>query len=210
MRRVRLSGNQTTRESVVSPPGVESSKAGNLINALVFFKRQYDDNVLLEEAMPEFVRERSSRYRGVRLRDLCREMFTFFRDADISRLQRAQFEAAHFPKPVLVPLDAMQRLVRNTVDYVPISETAGRIATTLWVVYPPGIASVIPGERLDASAPAIEYLLAFEHAANLFPGFETEIQGLYRETAPDGKIQFWTYVAQEPQSFGEARSARTS
>jgi ornithine decarboxylase len=191
-------------------PGVESSKAGNLINALVFFKRQYDDNVLLEEAMPEFVRERSSRYRGLRLRDLCREMFAFFRDADISRLQRAQFEAAHFPKPVLPPLEATQQLVRNTVDYVPISETAGRIATTLWVVYPPGIASVIPGERLDASAPAIEYLLAFERAANLFPGFESEIQGLYRETGPDGKIEFWTYVAQEAEARDESKAAQRS
>lgn len=98
----------------------------------------------------------------------------------------------------MTPAEAMQCLVRNEVDYVPIGEVEGRIATTLWVVYPPGIASVIPGERLDARArPMIAYLQAFERAANLFPGFETEIQGVYRESAPDGAIQFWTYVVRE-------------
>jgi ornithine decarboxylase len=180
-------------------PGVESSKAGNLISALVFFKRLHDDNVPLEEAMPEFVRARPQRYRGVRLADLCGEMHGFFREADISALQRAQFRARHFPTPALLPAEAMQRLVRNAVDYVPVSEAAGRIATTLWVVYPPGIAAVIPGERLDArAAPMLAYLAAFERAANLFPGFETEIQGIYREVGPDGAARFWTYVAREP------------
>ena len=179
-------------------PGVESSKAGNLISALIYFKRLHDDNVPLADAMPEFVRARPGRYRGVRLRDLCAEMHGFFRDAGISALQRAQFDEAHFPAPVLPPAEAVQRLVRNAVDYVPIAEAAGRIATTLWVVYPPGIAAVIPGERLNAhAAPMITYLLAFERAANLFPGFDTEIQGIYRETGPDGAIQFWTYVARE-------------
>ena len=73
-------------------------------------------------------------------------------------------------------------LVRNDVDYVPIDETDGRIATTLLLVYPPGIATVVPGERLDErSRPMIDYLKAFERAANLFPGFENEIQGVYRE-----------------------------
>jgi ornithine decarboxylase len=179
-------------------PGVESSKAGNLLSALLYFKRLHDDNAPLEEAMGEFVRARPQRYRGVRLRDLCAEMHRFFREADISALQTAQFRAEHFPTPAMSPAEAMQCLVRNRVDYVPISEVAGRIATTLWVVYPPGIAAIIPGERLDQRArPMIAYLQAFERAANLFPGLETEIQGIYRETRPDGASEFWTYVVRE-------------
>src|ERR1700719_3041587 len=51
-------------------PGVESSKAGTLVSALVAFKRLHDDNVPLEDAMPEFVAKRPARYRGKRLRDL--------------------------------------------------------------------------------------------------------------------------------------------
>ncbi len=56
----------------------------------------------------------------------------------------------------------------------------------------------MPGERLDARArPMLDYLLMFEKAANLFPGFEVEIQGIYREVDPDGKVRFHTYVARE-------------
>jgi len=36
-----------------------------------------------------------------------------------------------------------------------------------------------------------------ERSANLFPGFEAEIQGLYREAEPDGSIRFYTYVVRE-------------
>jgi ornithine decarboxylase/arginine decarboxylase len=43
----------------------------------------------------------------------------------------------------------------------------------------------------------IDYLKTFERSANSFPGFEAEIQGLYRETDEKGAIRFYTYVARE-------------
>ena len=179
-------------------PGVESSKAGTLISGLVAFKRLHDDNVLLEEAMPEFVRARPKRYRGVRLRDLCADYHTFHRESGTSALQRKQFMPEHLPEMVMPPKAAAQMLTRNRVDYVPIAEAEGRIATTLMLVYPPGIGTVLPGERLDARAkPMLDYFKMFEAASNLFPGFEAEIQGVYRETDPDGRIRFHTYVLRE-------------
>jgi len=45
----------------------------------------------------------------------------------------------------------------------------------------------------------IDYLKIFERAANLFPGFDTEVQGLYRETH-DGVMRFFTYVVQEKET----------
>jgi arginine/lysine/ornithine decarboxylase len=66
------------------------------------------------------------------------------------------------------------------------------------VFYPPGIATIIPGERLTAAAqPMIDYLKVFERGANLFPGFENEIQGVYRESTPEGQVRFHTYVLRE-------------
>ena len=172
-------------------PGVESSKAGTLLSALVFFKRLHDDNAPLEEVIPEFVRNRPQRYGGMRLRDLCRQMHAFYRDQDTSVLQRRQFRPEHFPTLVMRPQEAVRRLVKNDVDYLPIDELSGRIATTLWVVYPPGIATIVPGERLDERAqPMIDYLKVFERGTNLFPGFENEIQGVYREKQPDGSSGF--------------------
>jgi ornithine decarboxylase len=93
---------------------------------------------------------------------------------------------------------ASRMLTRNQVDYLPVREAAGRIAATLMLVYPPGIATVVPGERLDErAAPMLEYLLMFEAAENRFPGMGTEIQGVYRETDAGGRVTFYTYVVRE-------------
>ncbi len=138
--------------------------------------------------MPEFVAKRPARYRGKRLKDLCGEMHAFFRDAGVSELQQAQFAAKHLPEAAMTPREASRHLVRNNVDYLPLAELDGRIATTLWVVYPPGIATIVPGERLTERArPMIDYLKMFEKSANVFPGFEAEVQGLYREVDESGR-----------------------
>jgi ornithine decarboxylase len=179
-------------------PGVEASKAGTLVSTLVAFKRIHDDNVLLDQAIPKFVAARSTRYRGVRLRDLCAEMHAFFRSHNVSALQRAQFTSEHLPDPAMAPYEAARHLVRNNVDYLPIDEIEGRVAVTLFVVYPPGIATIVPGERLGAKARAmINYLKVFERSSNLFPGFEAEVQGVYREADAAGNIRFHTYVVRE-------------
>jgi len=84
------------------------------------------------------------------------------------------------------------------VDYLPIDQIEGRIAATLALVYPPGIGVIVPGERYDERArPMLDYLQMFEQAANRFPGFDSEIQGVYRETGDDGKVRLHTYVVKE-------------
>ena len=86
----------------------------------------------------------------------------------------------------------------GAVEGFDLEALEGRVATTLFVVYPPGIATIVPGERLSERArPMIEYLKMFERGANLFPGFESEIQGLYREPNGQGSIRFYTYVMRE-------------
>ena len=91
----------------------------------------------------------------------------------------------------MTPREAARHLVRNNVDYLPIDEIEGRIATTLFVVYPPGIATIVAGERLcERARPMIEYLKIFERSANVFPDFEAEIQGLYREVDESGVDPF--------------------
>ena len=179
-------------------PGVEASKAGTLISGLVAFKKLHDDNALLEEAIPEFYRRRLARYAGVRLRDLCADMHRFFRAADVSALQTKQFLAEHLPDVAMSPRDAARHLMRNDVDYLPIDKISGRVATTPFVVYPPGIASIVPGERLNRRAqPMIDYLKMFETCFNTFPGFDVEIQGVYKEVEVPGRIRLYTYVVSE-------------
>ena len=98
----------------------------------------------------------------------------------------------------MTPQEAGRHLVRNNVDYLPIDQIEGRVAATLFVVYPPGIATIVPGERLSARArPMIDYLKMFERSSNLFPGFDTEVQGVYREVDASGTTRFHTYVVRE-------------
>jgi ornithine decarboxylase len=98
----------------------------------------------------------------------------------------------------MTPQEAGRHLVRNNVDYLPIDQIEGRVAATLFVVYPPGIATIVPGERLSARArPMIDYLKMFERSSNLFPGFDPEVQGVYREVDASGATRFHTYVVRE-------------
>ena len=176
-------------------PGVESSKAGTLLSTLVAFKRLHDDNARLDDVISEFVRRRPARYSGVRLRDLCGEMHGFFRDSAASTLQRAQFAPEHLPTLAMPPHEAVRQLVRNNVDYLPISQAFGRIATTMFVVYPPGIASIVPGERLDERArPMLDYLRCSSAAPTCFPASRSRSRASTarsKRTARSGSTPTW-------------------
>lgn len=179
-------------------PGLESSKAGTLISALVSFKKLHDENARLSIVMPGFCARYGDKYAETGLYDLCQQMHEFYRDHHVRDLQRAQFRPEHFPVMAMTPQAATQCFIRNEVDYLSIHDIKDRIAATLALVYPPGIGVIVPGERYDNRArPMLDYLIMFEAAANRFPGFDSEIQGIYRETAPDGRIGFYTYVVQE-------------
>ena len=180
-------------------PGVEASKAGTLLSALVAFKKLHDENAKLDDVIGEFVRAPAVA--------LCRGATCAISaprcTASSARAERAAC-SARSSRPSTCRRwrcrrnAAVREMVRNNVDYVPIAEAFGRIATTMFVVYPPGIATIVPGERLDERArPMLDYLIMFERSANLFPGFEAEMQGVYREVEKDGSVRFYTYVVRE-------------
>ena len=100
----------------------------------------------------------------------------------------------------LTLIDTAEMYAEGGAEEVVGDAIAGRRDEVFLVskVYPPGIATIVPGERLTARArPMVDYLRAFERAANAFPGFESEVQGLHREAQPDGTVRFYTYVMQE-------------
>jgi ornithine decarboxylase len=179
-------------------PALELCKQGTLIAELVEFKRLFDANAPMEDVLPDLVKEFPKVYAGRGFRDVCIDMHNCFKEHDASRLQREQFQAAHFPELAMTPLDAFNELIRNNVDYVPIDEVKGRIAATMALVYPPGIGVIMPGERYDDRAqPQIDYFKMFEVTNTRFPGFENEIQGAYPETQEDGSVKYFTYVVKE-------------
>lgn len=179
-------------------PGIEISKAGTLVAALVDFKRLFDGNAPLRDVLPAFVAAQPETYGDQRLRDLCVRMHDFYRKAHTSQLQRLQFRAEHFPEMALSPQEATRLFTANQIDYVPIDQVGGRVAATLALVYPPGIGVVVPGERWDErAAPMIAYLKLFEESYARFPGFANEIQGVFPEKGEDGRVRLFTYVIRD-------------
>ncbi len=180
-------------------PAIEAGKCASLISRLVAFKQLYDADASLEDVLPTMLSRYPLRYAGYTLRRLCGEMHGFYREHDISSLQRLCFRGEHFPEQAMSVQDATEALVGNRVDYLPLSQCKGRISATLALIYPPGIGIVVPGERYDDRAqPMLDYFLVFEEAFNRFPGFEFEVQGVYADDVDD-RVVFHTYVVQEPK-----------
>ena len=140
-------------------PAEDESKLNTLIAKLVKFKNLWDRDAALGEALPTLYAQNPRRYAGYSLRQVCKEMHDFYRQANVKELQKQCFRASSFPELAMSSKDAYEALVANEVDYVPLEEIKGRIAATLALIYPPGIGVIVPGERWDESAADARLLL---------------------------------------------------
>lgn len=178
-------------------PAEDESKLNTLIAKLVKFKNLWDSDAPLAEVLPSICRNHSERYAGYTLRQICNEMHSFYREANVKELQSKCFRASSFPELAMTSKDAYEALVANNVDYVALEDIRGRVAATLALIYPPGIGVIAPGERWDERAqPMLDYFLTFQESFNRFPGFNYEVQGVYQEEI-EGRITFYTYVVRE-------------
>jgi arginine/lysine/ornithine decarboxylase len=187
-------------------PAIERGKSATLLSELLDFKRAYDKGVPVADVLPDLVAAHPDRYRNMSIRELCDEMHQLLKSREADALQRAVYNAGHEPEIVLAPAAAHTALIRNDVELVPLDGLAGRVAASLVVVYPPGIAIMVPGERFAPDSAAVAYLRLFEENDNRFPGFETEMQGIFPRREEDGSLRYYTYVVGEPAHGG--RSSR--
>jgi ornithine decarboxylase len=176
---------------------IERGKSGTLLSELLDFKRAYDSGALVRDVLPDLVSAHPGRYEETTVHQLCDEMHELLRTSRADELQKAVYNAEHEPEIVISPAAGHAALIRGEVDLVPLSEVAGRIAASLIVVYPPGIAVIVPGERFAADSAAVAYLQLFEDSDNRFPGFENEMQGIFPRRENDGRLRYYTYVVRE-------------
>lgn len=156
--------------------GITNAKWSTLIHALLAFKRDYDANAPLADAIPAV----ASFYPGLGLRDLADRMQAHLRAGDQLGLQGRAFSS--LPRMDLTPADAYQHLVANRVERVGLDQAAGRTAATGIVPYPPGIPMIMPGEHLGSlSDPYLAYLLAIQEWDRKFPGFAHDTHGIEPE-----------------------------
>src|SRR6201996_3830648 len=164
--------------------GTSKGKWGSLLETLFEFKRLYDNDGTLYEALPDLVAEHPQRYRDMTLKELSDEMHAAMGQLNLTNLLHQACDVD--PDPVLTPAETYQKLIRNGTEKTRISEMAGRLAGVMLVPYPPGIPVRMPGERLgDIDSPTIRLLLALEKFGKQFPGFEREVHGIELDSDGD-------------------------
>lgn len=165
--------------------GITKGKWSTLLTELMEFKRHYDSNVPLCDALPSMAQAGGSQYASMGLRDLCDSLHACYRDNATAKAMRRMYTA--LPELAMKPADAYDKLVRGEVEAVPIAALEGRIAAVMLVPYPPGIPLIMPGERFTAQTRSIlDYLTFAQRFAMQFPGFDADVHGLQHEQHPDG------------------------
>lgn len=161
--------------------GVTKGKWSTLATELLAFKELYDSNSPLAIALPALVEAHPAAYVGVGLRELCDRLHAFNVKHKVAAVMQEMY--VELPEPVMIPAEAYDKLVRGEVERVDIDQLDGRIAATMIVPYPPGIPTIMPGERFGGANQAILESLRISRAQNaLFPGFEADVHGLIVET----------------------------
>ena len=175
-------------------PAESFAKIENLVNKLCEFESLLDSNVKLEKVLPDLV-EKYEKYKGYTIRQLCQEMHDFYKNRNISYIQKKMFLKEFLPEYVLNPQIANYEFIRGKGELVPLSECKGRIALEGALPYPPGIICVQPGERWNDIT--LNYFLTLEQIINEFPGFEPEIQGVYLQNENGKKVIYGTVLKKE-------------
>lgn len=176
-RRVEIARTGDYTVLVLFSVGTSKGKWGSLLENLFEFKRLYDTEASLEEALPDLVAKYPNRYRNVSLKELSDEMHAAVVELNLTGLVSEACELE--TEQVLTPAQTYQKLLRNGTEKVKFTEMAGRITGVMLVPYPPGIPVSMPGERLGARDSAVILLiLAMEEFGKRFPGFEREVHGI--------------------------------
>lgn len=163
--------------------GIDNTKAMGLLRELCNFRRDYDRNLEIKEAIPSLYKKDPSFYDGMRLQELAQGIHKLIVEHDLPNMMFHAFET--LPKMVMTPFDAFQRELNGEVEEVRIQDMQDKVNANMILPYPPGVPLVMPGEMLTADNRALlDFMLMLCEIGEHFPGFETDIHGAYRQ--PDG------------------------
>jgi arginine decarboxylase len=169
--------------------GTSRGKSGTLLAELFTFKRHYDYDSDIEEAIPTLVEKYPDHYLERGIKDLCDTMHNHIASRDLVGKMQRSFEI--LPEQIMTPAEAHSQIVKKNVEYVSLDNLKNRIPCVMVVPYPPGIPMIMPGEKFsDRNPDLLEYLNELEEFEALFPGFEIDIHGVQKETGEDGRKQF--------------------
>lgn len=156
--------------------GITKGKWGTLLDLLIAFKKDYDNNTPLGKIFPELVKGREDRYGTLGMKDLGDEIFHYLKEHNLGKYLNEAYSS--LPEQVITPRQAYNKVVKNEVELVPATQLENRVAANAVIPYPPGIPMLMSGENFgDSNSPQITYLKALSTWDKQFPGFEHETEG---------------------------------
>jgi arginine decarboxylase len=162
--------------------GITKGRWNTMVTELQQFKDCYDRNMRLWRCMPEFI-SKYPRYEGLGLRDLCQQIHDVYAEHNVARLTTEMYLSDL--TPAMRPAEAWAKMAHREIERVNIDDLEGRITAMMVTPYPPGIPLLIPGECFNKKI--VDYLRFARTFNERFPGFETDVHGLVKETR-DGKV----------------------
>lgn len=160
--------------------GIDKSKAMQLLRGLTEFKRGYDLNLTIKSFLPSLYNEDPSFYEGMRVQELAQAIHDLTKKYNLPELMYKAFDV--LPEMKVTPHAAWQEELRGNVEEIKLEEMVGRVSANMILPYPPGVPLVLPGEMVtQESRPVLDFLEMLCEIGAHYPGFETDIHGLYQQ-----------------------------
>lgn len=160
--------------------GIDKAKALGLLRALTEFKRGFDLNLTVKNFIPSLYAEDPSFYEGMNIQELAQGIHDMMKKFKLPELMFKAFDV--LPELKITPNAAWQQELRGNTEEVKLEELVNRVNANMILPYPPGVPLVLPGEMItETSRPVLDFLEMLCEIGAEFPGFETDIHGLYRQ-----------------------------
>ncbi|WP_017223303.1 lysine decarboxylase [Moritella dasanensis] len=158
--------------------GIDKAKSLALLRALTEFKRGFDLNLTVKNFIPTLYAEDPKFYEGMHIQELALGIHDMMKKFKLPELMFKAFDV--LPELKITPNAAWQQELRGHTEEVKLSEMVNRVNANMILPYPPGVPLVLPGEMItEKSRPVLEFLEMLCEIGTGFPGFETDIHGLY-------------------------------
>jgi lysine decarboxylase len=160
--------------------GIDKAKSMALLRALTEFKRGFDLNLTVKNFIPTLYAEDPTFYEGMHIQDLAQGIHNTMKKFKLPELMFKAFEV--LPEMKITPNAAWQQELRGNTEEVKLDELVNRVNANMILPYPPGVPLILPGEMItETSRPVLDFLEMLCEIGAEYPGFETDIHGLYHQ-----------------------------
>ncbi|QUM78859.1 lysine decarboxylase [Moritella sp. 5] len=160
--------------------GIDKAKSLALLRALTEFKRGFDLNLTVKNFIPTLYAEDPKFYEDMKIQDLAQGIHDMMKKFKLPELMFKAFDV--LPELKITPNAAWQEELRGHTEEVKLEEMVNRVNANMILPYPPGVPLVLPGEMItETSRPVLDFLEMLCEIGTEFPGFETDIHGLYHQ-----------------------------